>query len=424
MMNPFPAEYEGFGDIAGLISQADVRINNLEMTLTDYDCFASSFCGGTWITAEPGILDELCKFGFNYFSFANNHTMDYSYGGLYSTLKELSARGLAHSGAGMDLVSATRHAALKSKNGSVGILSIASTCDDAARAGNRGHVIPGRPGLNMLRHSEVFKVNRAHMETLKEIAAATMINGRIDNSKKGGYTLEKPGVFSLGPVDFALGDAEGKWTFPNPKDMQRMREAIRAAKDEVDHVIVCFHSHEIPGLTDDEPDYFIRDFCHACIEWGASAMIGSGTHQLKGVEIFKGKPIFYSIANFVFQSTEMRQMPADYYEKYDVTPDKSAKEAIAVRSAGGTRGLQSDFHNYRAIIPSLEFEGDRLISATLTPIELGFEQPEACKGLPYKAVGSAAQEIYVRLARLSVPYGTRLVIDKDSAIAIRLDPMV
>jgi poly-gamma-glutamate synthesis protein (capsule biosynthesis protein) len=81
--------------------------------------------------------------------------------------------------------------------------------------------------------------------------------------------------------------------------MERMHKAIEEAAKAADYVVVCFHSHEIKGALDEEPDYFIEEFAHACIEWGATAVAGSGTHQIKAVELYKGKPIFYSIANFI-----------------------------------------------------------------------------------------------------------------------------
>ncbi|MEA4849587.1 MAG: CapA family protein [Clostridiaceae bacterium] len=419
MMEAFPAEYDALPVISDFISAADLRINNLEMVLSEYDCHASTFCGGTWLTSETSNLDELCMFNFNYFSFANNHTMDYSYGGLVSTLDALDARGLSHSGAGMDLESASRHATVETKKGKAGIIAITATCDDAARAGNPGPVIPARPGLNMLRHSEIYQISEIHMQAVKEIAAATKINGRIDNSKKGGYTLSQPGVFQLGSLLFALNQNEGKRTIPNPVDMERMHNAIINARKEVDYVIVCFHSHEIPGLTDDEPDYFIEEFARACVDWGASAVIGSGTHQLKGIEIYKGKPIFYSIANFIFQVDHIHQLPADYYEKYGLSLDMTAEEALAVRSCNGKRGLQTDFRNYRAIIPMMEFEGETLIKLILKPIELGFERSFALKGLPHEADEAAANEIFSRLSRLSEPYKTEMHME-DGLIHITL----
>jgi len=412
MMNPLPADYDGFKPVSYFIRTADVRTNNLEMVLSDNDCFASSFCGGNWITAPTAMLGKLMEYGFNYFSIANNHTMDYSYGGLASTLETLNGKNVAYSGAGEDLAQASKPAVLETGKGSVGLISICATNDDAARAGSGGKAFPGRPGLNPLRHNEIFRINSAHMQALKEIARNTRINGRIDNSKKGGYTIEKPGLFSLGTIDFKEDEAEGKTSLPNKIDMERTKKGIEETLEKVDYVIVLVHSHEIKGLTDDEPDYFLEEFGRRCVDWGACAVIGSGTHQLKAVELYKGRPIFYSIGNFIFQTESMKAMPTDYYEKYGIHMDYTAKQALAVRSAQGTRGLHSDYRNFRAIMPYMEFEDGGLSRLVLKPIELGFKAPEHLEGYPTPADEDAAREIMDRLSRLSLPYGTKFSMDK------------
>ena len=156
LMDAMPENYQGLAPIREYISQADVRINNMEMVLSNYDQFASTYCGGLWLTAEPKVLDDILKYGFNCFGFANNHTMDYSYGGVESTLKALRAKNMPVCGAGMSLAEATAPAMVETQEGTVAVLSITSTCDDAARAGDPGHVIPARPGLNMLRTVKRF----------------------------------------------------------------------------------------------------------------------------------------------------------------------------------------------------------------------------------------------------------------------------
>ena len=103
LLGPLPVEYESAGaQLTDFIRQADVRIANMETTLTDYDCFASTFCGGTWLTAPAvDVLTSLDRFGFQYYSFSNNHSMDYSYGGLESTINAFKQHGVAYSGSGM-----------------------------------------------------------------------------------------------------------------------------------------------------------------------------------------------------------------------------------------------------------------------------------------------------------------------------------
>ena len=411
LMAPIPAEYAAESEtLRQFICSADLRAANMESTISDYDQFASTFCGGSWLTVPEYILKELDMYQFQYYSFANNHTMDYSYGGLKSTLDALKAKNMPVCGAGMSLAEATAPAFVETENGKVAVLCISSTCDDAARAGDASHKIPARPGLNMLRHSETFLVNAEHMKALEEIAEATHINGRINNSKRGGYTVSKPGIFNLGTVDFKLSDVEGKTSAPNGQDMARMKAAIEQAKKDADYVVVCFHSHEIKGELDEEPDFFIEEFARSCIDWGASAVVGSGTHQIKAIELYKGKPIFYSIANFIFQSESMLQLPTDYYDRYGIDRSLSAAEAVNIRSAGGTRGLETEFKNYKGLMPLLEFEDGELKKITIKPVELGFfKENKEVKGLPHSASDEVTQDVFETLQHLSAEYGTKLV---------------
>ena len=325
-----------------------------------------------------------------------------------STLKAFRKRGLPVSGAGESLAKATEPAVVKTGKGSFALLGITSTSNDAGRAGDAGQKIPARPGVNMLRHSETFLINEEHMKAVKEIAAATRINGRQDNSKRGGYTAVKPGIFSLGAVDFKLSETEGKESAPNKTDMARMEAAVRKAAAEQDHVVVYYHSHETKALEDEKPDYFIETFARACIDWGADAVVGSGTHQIKAIEVYKGKPIFYSIANFIFQSEKPQELPLDYYERYGADPSVSAAEAVAVRSLGGTRGLETEDKYYRSLMPVLEFEGKQLKSVKARVLELHFAMPDAAdKGLPRLADEETSARLYSELTALSEEYGTK-----------------
>ena len=411
LMDRLPESYQGLAPVRDYIAQADVRINNLEMVISNNDRFASTYCGVPWLTAKPEILDDVLKYGFNCFGFANNHTMDYSYGGIESTLEAFEQRNTPVCGAGMSLAEATAPAMVETDKGKVAVLCITSTCDDAARAGDAGDVIPARPGVNKLRHSETFLVNAAHMKALEEIADATHINGRINNSKRGGYIVSRPGVFSLGTVDFKCSDTEGKESTPHPGDMERMRLAIEQAKKDADYVVVCFHSHEIKAELDEEPDYFIEEFARKCIDWGACAVVGSGTHQVKAIEVYKGKPIFYSIANFIFQSEKPGVLPLDFYERYGIDPALSVEEAVYVRSNGGTRGLETEFKNYKGLMPLLDVENGEVKKITIKPVELGFyHENKSVKGLPHSANEEVTQEVFETLQSLSAEYGTKLAL--------------
>lgn len=96
-------------------------------------------------------------------------------------------------------------------------------------------------------------------------------------------TAEQPGV---------AGD------FSDLAAMKAMVDAdVRAAKQQADHVIPFFHWGR-EGTTQPEP--YQVELAHAAIDAGAAAVIGSHPHVLQGLELYQGKPIAYSLGNFVF----------------------------------------------------------------------------------------------------------------------------
>ncbi len=50
-----------------------------------------------------------------------------------------------------------------------------------------------------------------------------------------------------------------------------------------------------------------RRLAHAAIDAGADIVIGSHTHWAGGMEVYKGRPVFYSLGDFVFNSTRSEQ---------------------------------------------------------------------------------------------------------------------
>ena len=129
---------------------------------------------------------------------------------------------------------------------------------------------------------------------------------------------------------------EGRSSSPNPIDVKRTVDAIREAKMTCEAVLVMVHSHEIRKDNDEEADYFLEEFAHACIDAGASAVIGGGTHQLKGIELYHDCPIFYCLGNFIFENQYVRLLPADYMEKYGLNIHTAASVlTFPLRNSGG-----------------------------------------------------------------------------------------
>ncbi|HDQ15415.1 MAG TPA: CapA family protein, partial [Sediminispirochaeta sp.] len=101
-----------FEALAALIGRADVRLTNLETTVDSGGCYPAATSGGTWARADAEVLSVFKKYHFNLVGWANNHSLDYSHGGLLATARALDEAGLKHAGAGEDLAAASAPAFL------------------------------------------------------------------------------------------------------------------------------------------------------------------------------------------------------------------------------------------------------------------------------------------------------------------------
>lgn len=414
LLERFPESYD-ITPIKKIVEKADFKLFNLENVLSDRRIYASSYCGGTWLLAKEDTLDDTLSFGFNGCSFANNHTMDFSYDGLFDTLNAAKKRNLPICGAGKDLEEASDYAVIDTPNGKCALISICATFNDAARAGYASDYLIGRPGLNPLRFSIEYHITPEHMKALREMSAGTHIDGRRNRSRMGGYTPMPPeGCFGFGEYNFRESEVEGKFSKVNTNDMERTENTIKKALEECENVIVNIHSHEIKHDTDDEPDDFLIEFCRRCIDCGASAVIGTGTHQLKAVEIYKEKPIFYSLGNFIFQSDMVFCMPDDFREKYKMPYGLTAKEQIAERAKLGNGGLHNDVNNFRSLMPFMTFEDGKLTELKLYPLRLDMHT-----GFPNLADENETKIIYDYLCDRNKQFGTKIEI-KNGFIEVKI----
>lgn len=78
---------------------------------------------------------------------------------------------------------------------------------------------------------------------------------------------------------------------------QRIAEDIQAVRDEVDWIVVNFHwGVELANY----PEIWQSELAYFTIDQGADVIVGHHPHVLQGAEIYKGRPIAYSLGNFIF----------------------------------------------------------------------------------------------------------------------------
>lgn len=416
---PLPSEYEtDLNEIRSYLAAGEVRITNLETNLGPFGDFASAYSGGTWLNTEEAAFLDLMKYGFNYYGTANNHSMDYSYHALRSTNAILDKYRLAHSGTGESLAEAGRAAEIGTKEGKVGVIAVTTTFEKASQAGVASLGSKARPGVNFVRPKQYTVVGKDDLQTLREIAARSGINDARDREVADGFLPpDADGTFTFGKTVFTTPD--GKRSECNAKDLARLTDSIGAAKEKYTAVVVLIHSHEGEGAATDVPQ-FLEELAHACIDAGASAIIGGGCHRLRPMELYRGFPIFYSLGDFIYQGMEVKYLPADFMEAYGIPANSTAWEGLMARSRGNRIGLQTKICNYRTVIPKMTFGADgKLTELELLPVELGFSRKDRRNGLPAAARGEEAETIFCELRSLSERYKVGMEL-RGGVIAVAL----
>lgn len=401
--------YEGFQEVKDIISKHDVKFSNLEMTFHRQEGFPAAVSGGTWAMADPRTLDDMKSYGFNIYNTANNHSGDYSHGGILATIRHLQERDMIFSGTGKDLANASKPCYLETKHARVALISAASSFDISAMAGGQTADMPGRPGLNPLRFQTTYYVDAAHYEMVKELAMVTKINAEKEFSIRNGYSNPfEEGTMPLGSSTFILGEENRIVSDPNETDMLRIESEIREAKKQADIVLVSLHAHETDTEDTTVPAQFIEKFSKRCIDAGASVMIGHGPHELRGIEVYHGGLILYSLGNFLFETETVELQPYDAYANKKMPLDTKVGAYMDNRSKNGTVGYGVLENIWRSVMAAWTMEDGVITRVQLYPISLDMHAPRSQKGVPHVVYND---EVLCYLAQLSKPFGTDIRIE-------------
>ncbi len=411
-----PAEgvYPGFEEVRDFIGLGDFRFGNLETTVHNFESCAGARSGGSWLCSPPGVLDDLRKFGINILNLANNHALDYSYGGLLRTMAYTRERGFPFAGVGENLAAASRPAYLDTPGGRYALIGCTMSLHPEAMAGVQTGSLPGRPGVNGIRTEDRYLVPEEELRHLKRIADMLGLND-IDNIERAeGYLPQlKKGEQPFGKMFFQAAEkAEFRRTIRGD-DMKRVTDAVAEARFMADYVAVSFHTHVLEGKSKETVDRVSREFARRCIDAGADAVIGTGPHLLRPLEIYKGKPIFYSLGDFIIQLETLLRAPAEMFANQNLGGDDRLDNLFETRSGHGRRGLCYDPVMFRSVIPYWEADADGLTKMVLMPVEENFGQHRGHGGWPRM---DAAGGIIEHLAEMSRPFGVEIAVEKGLGI--------
>ncbi len=396
-----------FLEMIELIRSADVAFTNLEILFHDYEPYPMAVSGGTWMRADPVMAKELVWAGFDMVARANNHTGDYGVHGMELTTKYVEDAGLVHAGVGHSLAEAREAKFLETTKARVALVSVSSSFARHMSAGRSRDNVPPRPGLNPLEYTTTNVVTRDEFDSLKAIGDEL---GQFTNQdgQPRGIDAEKPDEFRLFGRKFVVGDETAMRTEPNEDDVAEIAAVINNASRLADFVIVTIHAHE--GPTRGEPADFLQPFARAMIDAGADVFVGHGPHALRGIEIYNGQPIFYSLGDFMFQNETLDRLPSDNYEAFDLNENHHVADFNDRRYENDTKGFPTVAEVWEAVIAVPKFRNRELVEVALYPIDLAFGEPVHVRGRPLLADDELGEKILEYLQARSDQYGTDIEI--------------
>jgi poly-gamma-glutamate synthesis protein (capsule biosynthesis protein) len=230
------------------LQRADVAFCQLELCITSRGSRLPQ-CRHTDRTSVKS-AHAIREAGFDVVSFAGNHCMDWGTEGFFDTIEALRSADLQVVGVGPNIQAARQPVFVNSKGRRIAFLAYSSILPIGYWAEeNRAGCAPMRAWTlyEQIEHDQPGTPSRVH-------------------------------------------------TFANREDLQALQEDIRKAKAQADFLAVSLHwgIHFVPGVIAD----YQREVGRAAIDAGADIIFGHHAHILKGVDIYQGKPILYSLCNF------------------------------------------------------------------------------------------------------------------------------
>lgn len=389
-----------------LIRGADLAFTNLEVLFHDYEPYPMAISGGTWMRADPELAAELSWAGFDLLARANNHTGDYGVEGMRLTSQHVREAGMIGAGVGESLAEAREAKFLETSKARVALISLSSSFAAHMGAGASRDDMPPRPGLNPLRYDTSYEVTANEFERLKALG---MSLGQFTNQdgEPRGLDEGKPDEMKLFGRDFKLADSNRVRTTANEKDVKAIAAVVSNAKRVADFVIVTIHAHE--GQKRSEPAEFLPVFARAMIDAGADVFVGHGPHALRGIEIYEGKPIMYSLGDFIFQNETLLRLPYDNYARYELGENAHLADFNDKRYKNDSEGFPANPEIWEAVVAVPVFENRELVELALHPITLGYGLPRQVRGRPMLADTELGAKIINDLRERSTPFGTRIV---------------
>jgi poly-gamma-glutamate synthesis protein (capsule biosynthesis protein) len=349
---------------------------------------------------------DIKNMGVRMVTVANNHSADYGADGLLETLRLLREAGIPYAGAGNNLREARAATLLTTPKGRVTVVATAGTFKMNFVAADGRGALAERPGISTIRTTTFQQVTAPEMRLLQQLNAVRYPNASAGDSM--------PKQLMVLDQIYQLGDKPGLSYRANAFDMRDIMQAVHKARENSDFTIFTIHAHQ-SATGDDDPnpvpaDYLVQLF-HNVVDAGADVVAGHGNHLLRGIEIYKGKPIFYGLASFVFAGQPAGLNAGGEPRLLSVPGPSGPPSAQSVRPAvtGGTLTM------WESIFATTKWEGGKLKELRIYPIDLNAAGSRP-KGVPAFASGEVAKRILEEVRAASKPFGTNIQIEGEVGI--------
>ncbi len=406
-----------FLGLRDLWRSSDAGFINLESGVVHRYLEGHHNVGGMYMTTEPHLLEDLRWLGVNMVSSAGTHSFDYGQEGILTTMGHLDEAQIAHAGTGRHLREARSPAYLDTPRGRVALIACTAHVRPWAVAGDQRPDTNGRPGYSPLRWRTVYSVPQDVLEMARKLGGLVGTGGDNNGMTEGGSVSfdNLDADYELFGQAFRQGDAVQVDTVPHTGDVEDIVRHVREARNMADYVVLSMHSHERKFRDREEAAGFVRQFARRVLDEGADVFAGHGGQAL-GIEIYKGKPIFYDLGHFIDQRETVRYLPAEVYARYGLDYDAAPSEVYAHRYGGRARQLPADREAPLHVFAKCLYAGGSLKEIRLYPLDLGDDSARSQRGRPMLAAQEAGRQVLERLSALCSRYGTTLETTKDYGV--------
>jgi poly-gamma-glutamate synthesis protein (capsule biosynthesis protein) len=408
--------------IQKILREADTTIGNKEGYVLESRNWLHGH-GGNWAPKE--LAKDLADLGFDFLAPGEGNG---GAEGMESAAKWYGEVGIQIAGQGPNLATARMPVFQQLAKGRVATVGAFPVPDRGAgsngpsatdRSGNSGRETWG---MNPLRLTVWNVVTPEMLQQIKAMKETIMAKRNTETD------IARPAPVGQDPADrvtifadrrYIAGPKPGLYHYEmNPADLDAQILTVRNAKEYSDFVMYTMHVHQnryaYQAYSQDHyPADYLIELTHKLVDNGMDMYVGHGNHTIQGVEIYKGRPIFYNLGNFAVQR----------WGQSDSAPTGDGMTMIE-RAEGDGAGTFQQYINLVALVAQTTYQDGILQEVRLYPVDLGVDRAE--RPWSQMSVGrtpspALAQKILTEVQEYSRPFGTQITIENGVGV-IRVPP--